>query len=96
MLQTAVKEGEDLSDYYAATFYSVSQALRFEKMLQAKGIAVKIIPVPRAISSSCGVAARFAPPEYAAVKELLGEDSVEGIYHLSTDGGKMHAEKVWP
>ncbi|HQP30708.1 MAG TPA: DUF3343 domain-containing protein, partial [Deltaproteobacteria bacterium] len=41
-------------------FKSVSHALLAEKTLKAEGIPFKLIPVPRHISSDCGVCMRFA------------------------------------
>ncbi|MBP7764213.1 MAG: DUF3343 domain-containing protein [Deltaproteobacteria bacterium] len=39
---------------------SVSHALRAEKILKAAGIRCKLIPVPRQLSSDCGVCLRIA------------------------------------
>jgi len=41
-------------------FPSVSYALKAEKILKAAGISHKLIPVPRHISSDCGVCLRVA------------------------------------
>ena len=40
------------------TFSTVHQALKCESALGADGINVKLMPVPRRISSSCGISAR--------------------------------------
>jgi hypothetical protein len=40
-------------------FESVSHALRAEKIIKAENIPCKLIPVPRQISSDCGVCMRF-------------------------------------
>ncbi|MGV8146410.1 MAG: DUF3343 domain-containing protein [Alkaliphilus sp.] len=52
--------------FYVVTFYSVSLALQFEKLSKEKELAIELIPVPRQISSSCGLAAKFS-------KEVLNE-----------------------
>lgn len=39
--------------------YSTSYALRAEKVLAAAGIECKLIPVPRQLSSDCGVCVRI-------------------------------------
>lgn len=39
---------------YIATFYSHFGAIRFKRMCEAKGWQVKVMPVPRNLSSSCG------------------------------------------
>lgn len=41
------------------TFKSVSYAMKFETELKKFNIKTKIIPVPRSISSSCGLCVRF-------------------------------------
>jgi hypothetical protein len=45
--------------YVVFLFPSVSYALKAEKILKAAGIAHKLIPVPRHISSDCGVCLRI-------------------------------------
>ena len=42
-----------------ALFYSLSSALRAEKLLKKEGITTKPIPVPRHLSSDCGICLRF-------------------------------------
>lgn len=45
--------------YCAITFPSVSFAIRFEKTIKEKNIEIRLIPVPRSISSSCGLCGKF-------------------------------------
>lgn len=52
-------------------FDSVSQALLAEKVLKAAALGHKVIPVPRQISSDCGVCIRFDPAEKEKVVEAL-------------------------
>lgn len=58
------------------TFYSHYGAIQFKKTLEARGISVTLMPVPRFLSSSCGTCAR--------VEGLLPEDvsmeDIEGVY----------------
>jgi hypothetical protein len=63
-------------------FYSISGALQAEKLLKKEGITTKLIPVPRQLSSDCGICLRFEKPEEARVKVILEEGKVEvqGIY----------------
>ena len=44
--------------YAVFLFSSVGHALKAEKILKARGIPHKLIPVPRHISSDCGVCLR--------------------------------------
>lgn len=48
-----------IEEYYVILFDSVHHALRSEKILKGMGISHKLIPVPRHISSDCGVCLRF-------------------------------------
>ena len=45
--------------YYVMLFKSVNYALKAEKILKAEGIPHMLIPVPKQISSDCGVCLRF-------------------------------------
>lgn len=45
--------------YCIVTFHTTNHALTFEKVFREKGIDVKLMPVPRQVSSSCGTAAQF-------------------------------------
>ena len=45
--------------YYVALFDSVTRVMKAEKILRSLSVPHKIIPVPKAISSDCGVGIRF-------------------------------------
>ena len=64
--------------------YSTSYALRAEKFLRKAGIASKLIPVPRHLSSSCGVCIRIAQTEQDATQKALQEGGmeIEGIHDI--------------
>jgi len=63
---------------------STSAALRGEKVLQRAGLQVKLIPVPREISSNCGISIRFAWSEREQVETALAESkvSIDSIHPL--------------
>jgi len=65
-------------------FYSTSGALQAEKLLKKESIATKLIPVPRHLSSDCGICLRFEQSEETRVKVILEERQVDiqGIYPL--------------
>lgn len=64
-------------------FQSVSQAIRAEKLLGAAGIPCKLIPVPRHLSSDCGVCLRFAPACRSQIEAALsGRVPFEAILPL--------------
>lgn len=58
-------------------FLSMSGVLRAEKLLKAEGIPLKLIPVPRHLSSDCGVCLRFERPDEARVREVLAENHLQ-------------------
>ncbi|MGQ9466243.1 MAG: DUF3343 domain-containing protein [Anaerolineae bacterium] len=63
---------------------SVSHALRAEKILQAAGVACKLIPVPRHLSSDCGVCVRIRQEDQEAADAALRQAGLEivGIYGI--------------
>lgn len=63
--------------FYIMTFHTTYHALNFEKALQKAGLAVKLIPVPRDLSSSCGSAARFECKDRDEVLALVKEYDIE-------------------
>lgn len=63
------------------TFHTTYHALNFEKVLQREGIEVKLIPVPRDLSSSCGSAARFSLDDREKALALSKEYNIE-LYEL--------------
>jgi Putative Se/S carrier protein-like len=63
--------------YGVVLFYSISSALRAEKLLKKEGIIAKPIPVPRHLSSDCGICLRFEQTEEKRIKMILEEKQVE-------------------
>lgn len=52
-------------------FESISHALRAEKLIKAAQITCKLIPVPRHLSSDCGVCLRFNTEAKEQVENIL-------------------------
>ena len=52
-------------------FESVSHALRAEKLIKAAQITCKLVPVPRHLSSDCGVCLRFNTDAKEQVENIL-------------------------
>jgi hypothetical protein len=63
--------------YTVILVYSTSYALRAEKVLQAAGIPCKLIPVPRQLSSDCGVCVRIQRADREAARQTLEAERVE-------------------
>ena len=57
--------------FHVILFDSVSSALLAEKILKKQGLPFKIIPVPRHISSDCGVCIRVRSPECDRIETAL-------------------------
>ena len=64
-------------EYTVLLVYSTSYALRAEKLLDQAGIHSKLIPVPRQLSSDCGVCVRVAREDRHAAEDALAEAGVE-------------------
>jgi hypothetical protein len=58
-------------------FPSVHFALRAEKLVKEKGISNKLIPVPRHLSSDCGVCLRIPWERKEEVLEVLEQAGVK-------------------
>lgn len=77
--------------YCVVTFQSVSYALRFEKLFLSLGKDLKLIPVPRAVSSSCGIAARISKELLPDLESLYlsGEAELEKVYLFCGEGKSL-------
>ena len=69
------------------TFPSTFQAIKAEKALTGGKREFKMVPVPRSISSSCGMALRCQPEDAEAIRIFLLETQVEtdGYFELEED-----------
>lgn len=61
--------------YCIALFASVSHVIKAEQILKKAGIPHRVIPVPRIISSDCGVCLRFLREQKDSIVNAL-ESSV--------------------
>lgn len=65
-----------MEQYGYITFESVSYAMKFETALKNYQIKIKIIPVPRSISSSCGLCVRFHIEDIDKLKNIISKDKL--------------------
>ncbi|MBW2451079.1 MAG: DUF3343 domain-containing protein [Deltaproteobacteria bacterium] len=56
---------------YVAIFHSIHRVLKAEKVLKKQGIQFLLIPVPRQLTSDCGLALRFAPEGRMGLLQVL-------------------------
>ena len=65
-----------------ATFKTTSMARMFERACRGEGISARIAPVPRKLSSSCGLACEFPCEAREAVEGLARDRKIDvGGYH---------------
>jgi len=72
-------------NYAVILVYSISYALRAEKILKEAGVLCKLIPVPRHLSSDCGVCVRIAQTDKDAALKSLKTANLEfsGVYFVA-------------
>lgn len=63
--------------YCVMTFHSTHHALLYEKALKERNIEVRLMPVPRQVSSSCGTAAEFPCEMKKEILQLCEELDIE-------------------
>jgi len=70
--------------YAVILMYGTSHAIRAERVLHLAGIECKLIPVPRHLSSSCGVCVRIERTEQDRALDALGKARVdiEGVHDI--------------
>lgn len=66
-----------MADYGVVLFHTTSAAFGAEKALNKAGIKCALIPVPRELSSDCGIAMRFQWADRESVARTLEEAGVE-------------------
>ncbi|MCG0276779.1 MAG: DUF3343 domain-containing protein [Thermosediminibacteraceae bacterium] len=63
--------------YFIVTFPSVHYALRFESKMKDSGISFQLVPVPREISSGCGVAAKVKVADRKSLHDIIHNLQIE-------------------
>lgn len=77
---------------YIATFYSHFGALSLCKELQSCEVTAELVPVPRELSTSCGVCVQFCAPDWAQVKEAI---DLEVVYRVHEAGSTMRGGRSY-
>jgi hypothetical protein len=74
----------DKPTYGVVLLHSTSAAIRAEKLTKGAGLKVKLIPVPRQLSSDCGISLRFEWDRADEVRSVLETKGVEiqGIHQI--------------
>jgi hypothetical protein len=70
--------------YSVMLFKAVSYVLKAEKILKKEGLPHKLIPVPKYISSDCGICLRFEPAMQNKIEaSLLNKVEIEEIREMA-------------
>lgn len=84
-------------EYYILAFDTTTDAMQAEKLLKDK-FDIAIMPVPREISSGCGLSIRFQNPDEAAIiQHLQSTPLISGtLYKMNTQkiDGKRQINKL--
>jgi hypothetical protein len=69
----------------ALVLSSIHWVIRAETLLKQQSFWVDIIPIPREISSECGMALEFACADWPAISQLFTRHQIEtiGLYQLN-------------
>ena len=75
---------------YIFTFNSTHHALMFEKAANENNSNIIIMPVPRSIASSCGLAVKFSQENYEEIVEMVKNKglSYADLYRIEDSGGE--------
>lgn len=75
--------------YYIIVFMNTHTAMSAEKVLQDKGISIRIMPTPTSITQSCGICVRIENEN--DIKRIIEENIIEfkAIYKRSTEGFEL-------
>lgn len=65
-----------METYCVVTFESTQHSLMFEKLLKDNRLGVKLMPVPRQLSSSCGTAAYVSCDEKDKILGLTKDNNI--------------------
>lgn len=77
-----------------AVFNSAHRVMKAENILKKSGIAILLIPAPRALSTDCGLAIRFNSDLFDIVlKELTSENLLPAIIYRKINDSEY--ETVW-
>ncbi len=70
------------------SFPTTHQAIKAERALASQSYPYKMVPIPRSISSSCGIALCCTPGDAGGIKDYLEGCSVkvEGCFELEEKG----------
>ncbi|AMV73135.1 DUF3343 domain-containing protein [Desulfuromonas carbonis] len=76
-----VKEGD-----LVAIFHSIHRVMQAEKLLKQQRAEILLIPVPRQLTSDCGLAIRFAESDRDTVEAILAAAGLQAVETWRREG----------
>lgn len=64
---------------YVAIFHSIHRVLKAEKILKQAAVDFLLIPVPRQLTSDCGLALRFSPQSKEPLLQTLADNDLSPV-----------------
>jgi len=73
---------------YVAIFHSIHRVMKAEKVLKKRKMEMLLIPVPRQLTSDCGLAIRYAEKDRAEIEEILRQENLspEELFRKEGEG----------
>ena len=71
---------------YMVLFFTHSGAIKFGRKARKQAFPCELMPVPRKLSSNCGVGAKI---QYEGTVDTLVDDEIEKIYAITKEGYEM-------
>lgn len=63
--------------YQVLTFHTTDAAMEMESFCKQNGIVGRLVPVPRRLSSGCGIAWRMEAEVYAQYQTVIADCGIE-------------------
>ncbi len=61
---------------FVAIFHSIHRVMKAEKILKREKVEMLLIPVPRQLTSDCGLAIRYAEHQKGAIEAILTREKL--------------------
>lgn len=76
-------------------FRGTHQVMSAEKHLKKAGVPMRLIPVPRRLSSDCGLAIRIFPPDRETARAILARSGIlPKSVHILREKGEYAEEPL--
>lgn len=83
--------GEAEERPWVLLFDSIHYVLAAERAFRARGAWCDVVPVPRNLSSDCGMAVEFRPSDLEAVRGMCADGSIrpKAVHRCVADGHEL-------